>query len=110
MKKKNEKIYDGLFADKIVEDGSIEMFSIYDFSSLYEITAFIEECERQNCSVKFENEDIVISNIQESDEHFANHMKIAIAFAIINDPRYLRNYRRYLETKGTSSSRVEPTT
>ena len=101
MTKKNEKNYDGLFADKIVEDGSIEMFSIYDFSSLYEITAFIEECERQNCFVKFENEDIVISNTQESDKHLANHMKMIIAFSIVQDPRYLQNYRRYLKTKGT---------
>ena len=110
MKKKNEKVYDGLFADKIVEDGHIEMFSIYDFSNLQELTAFEEECEKQNCFVKFENEDIIFSNAQESCEHLANHMKMLIAFAIINDPRYLKNYRRYLETKGTSSPRVEPTT
>ena len=101
MKKKNERLYEGLFADKIIEDGNIEMFSIYDFPNLYELTAFIEECERQNCFVKFENEDIVISNTQESDKHLANHMKLIIAFSIVQDPRYLQNYRRYLKTKGT---------
>ena len=100
MKKKNERLYEGLFADKIIEDGNIEMFSIYDFPNLYELTAFIEECERQNCFVKFENEDIVISNTQESDKHLANHMKMIIAFSIVQDPRYLQNYRRYLKTKG----------
>ena len=51
MKKKTERLYEGLFADKIIEDGNIEMFSIYDFPNLYELTAFIEECERQNCFV-----------------------------------------------------------
>ena len=71
------------------------------FPNLYELTAFIEECERQNCFVKFENEDIVISNTQESDKHLANHMKMIIAFSIVQDPRYLQNYRRYLKTKGT---------
>ena len=100
MKKKTERFYEGLFADKIIEDGNIEMFSIYDFPNLYELTAFIEECERQNCFVKFENEDIVISNTQESDKHLANHMKMIIAFSIVQDPRYLQNYRRYLKIKG----------
>lgn len=110
MKEKNERLYDGLFADEIVEDGNIKMFSIYDFPSLNELTTFIEECERKNCFVRFENEDIVFSNAQESREHFTNHMKIIIAFAIITDPRYLKNYGRYLETKRTSLPGVEPTT
>lgn len=99
MKKKNERLYEGLFADKIIEDGNIEMFSIYDFPNLTELTAFIEECERQNCFVRFENEDIVISNSQGSNEHLTNHMKIVIAFAIVSDPRYLENYGRYLKSK-----------
>ena len=46
----------------------------------------------KNCFIKFENEDIVFSNTQESGEHLANHMKMLIAFAIINDSRHLRNY------------------
>ena len=101
MKNKNEKNHDGLFAEKIIKDGNIEMFSIYDFPNFDDLTDFIKECRRQNSLVRFENENIIIGNEQKNNERLVNYMKMIIAFAVVQDPRYLENYGRYLKTKGT---------
>ena len=44
---------------------------------------------------------IIIGNEQKNNERLVNYMKMIIAFAVVQDPRYLENYGRYLKTKGT---------
>ncbi len=47
---------------EIIENSTINISSIFTFTSnLKELTPFLAECQRKNCTVIFENEDLIVA-------------------------------------------------
>ena len=70
------------YADKLVQDGTLEIDTILRISDADKVFAMLFVAEKMNCVVKFKNEDITIIPKESQDEFkkIAQTMSIAMFF------------------------------
>ena len=83
--------------DLVVENETINLRSIFDFDKgPEELFAFLFVCEQKNCTVKFENEEITVSPI---DQDNPVHQKIMLSLYswVAFNHKIVDDYNRYVE-------------
>lgn len=82
--------------DLVKENETVVLPSVFDFKGGFsEIYPFLHVCEVYNCTVIFENEDIIM----EPKGDIANKVKLSVYAMLIENPKPFDDYIRYIYKK-----------
>lgn len=81
------------YLEFIIKDGTVTIPSIFMFEYSDEVTNFIRQAQKMNCTVRFENEDIEIT----PEDNYTDYRYYLFAYNSIISNREIGNaYVRYL--------------
>ena len=98
-------------SDLAVKDQTITLRSVFDFvGGSDELFPFLYGCEKMNCTVIFDNEDITVLPNSKSNGDFQNII-LSIYAWIARAPKIANDYMRYLNniSKYSGDFKREPT-
>ena len=86
-------------SELIVKDGEVRIPSIFMFEDWVMIDPFIEQARKMNCTIVFENENLVVEpNNYNSVSHYINVYRIMVSNRELGDA-----YVRYLGSRNKMS-------
>lgn len=103
--KKSNLIADSPYGHLIVADGNIKLRSVFDFPGCTELFSFLHVCEQVNCTVEFENEEIIVEP-KNTDNAIQTMLAVYVSFG--QDDTIFKRYMNYLTKLGSDGKR-EPT-
>jgi hypothetical protein len=103
--KKSNLIADSPYGHLIVADGNIKLRSVFDFPGCTELFSFLYVCEQVNCTVEFENEEIIVEP-KNTDNAIQTMLAVYVSFG--QDDTIFKRYMNYLTKLGADGKR-EPT-
>lgn len=95
VKEKCDKVPHG---ELIVPRGHLVLRSLYQFNDSVEVYAFLHCCEKADCSVYFQNEDI---SVDKSGIMSVPEFAISIYMSLKENPKLVESYLRFLVKAGS---------
>lgn len=79
----------------VVENEAITVPSVFMFTDVGNLFAFLRVCEVKNCTVHFENEDLTVKPGNDT----AMSLRLTVYMAIADNPKFVTDYIKYLSNE-----------